>query len=280
MNDKITLATLKRFKEESRPISVLTCYDYSVAVLLQDAGVDSLLVGDSLAQTVLGYPSTLNADMDLMLTLTAAVRRGAPYVYLIGDMPFLSYTISQDQTLRNAGRFMTEGGCDVVKLEVDERHVDTVYQLSRAGIPVMAHLGYRPQSSRVEDRIVQTRQVEKAVQLVHDAQAMIEAGAVGLLLECVTDIVAQEVTRRCPQPVISCGSGPGCDGQVLVLHEILGMPGAAKPKFTQQFGDIGQQICQAGKAYVQAVVEKQFPTEEHCYHMTSQAREEFLEKIQ
>jgi len=275
MAPKITLATLKQSKQQHRPIAMLSCYDYSTAVLLQQAGVDGIIVGDSLAQVVLGHETTLPATMDVMVTLSAAVRRGAPNVYLIGDMPFLSYQVSPEQALSNCGRFLCEAGCDAVKLEVDYRHLDLIKWLSAAGIPVMAHLGHRPQSALRADKVVQTRSVEQACQLVRDALDMVKAGACGLLLECVTTTAARAVAERTDLPVISCGSGPYCDGQVLVLHEVLGLPGAIRPRFSKSYAEIGEQIRLAATQYVSEIQQKKFPDEQHSYHMDPQHQQQF-----
>ena len=236
---------------------------------------DSIHVGDSLAQMVLGYKSTLNATMDIMVPLTAAVRRGAPQVYLTGDMPFLSYQVSHERAILNAGRFMTQAGCDAVKLEVDYRHLDLVRALATAGIPVVAHLGYRPQSARQQDKIVLTRQADQAGQLVKDALDMIEAGACAILLECVTTLTAQAVAQRTDLPVIGCGSGPYCDGHVLVLHDVLDLPGATQARFSKTYGHIGEQIRLAVVDYVDDIHQKRFPDEQHSYSMKPDQQQAF-----
>jgi 3-methyl-2-oxobutanoate hydroxymethyltransferase len=270
MDEKITLATLKDYKRQKQPVTMLTCYDYSMAVLLEQAGVDAILVGDTLAQMVLGHSSTLPATMPIMLELTAAVRRGAPHVYLIGDMPFLSYQVSIEQAITNAGRFMAEAQCDAVKLEVDRRYVDTVAALAKAGIPVMAHLGFRPQSAGQLDRIVETRQADPARQLIADVEQMIQAGASSILLECVTAETAQQISQNTCAPVIGIGSGPFCDGQVMVLHDVLGLPGARPSRFSKTYGRLDQQIVSAARDYLNDVRQGQFPDEAHSYHMKPQ----------
>ena len=262
-------------KQQKQPFAVLTCYDYATAVLLQKTGIESIHVGDSLAQVILGHNSTLPATMDIMIALTAAVRRGAPDVYLTGDMPFLSYQVSTARAILNAGRFMVEAGCDAVKIEVDYRHTDLVKAICTAGIPVMAHLGYRPQSAQQQDKIVQTRQVARARRLVQDAMGMVEAGACAILLECVTDITAKAVAQRTDLPVISCGSGPYCDGQVLVLHDVLDLPGSAKPKFSKTYTHIGTQIRDAVTKYADDIRQKRFPGDKHCYHMKPDQQQQF-----
>jgi len=254
-------------KAEGRPITMLTCYDAPTAGMLAEAGIDALLVGDSLAQVILGYNSTCAATMDLMVTLTAAVRRGAPGVFLMGDMPFLSYQVNAEEAIRNAGRFLREAGCDAVKMEVDIRHLELVRTLATAGIPVAAHLGYRPQTAQQQSKIVATREADKAIQVVKDALAMVEAGATMLLLECVCDVVAQQVTRRSGIPVISCGSGPYCDGQVLVLHDALGLPGGVGSRFSKFFGNAAEAMVQAADAYIKDVRAGSFPDADHSFHM-------------
>ena len=280
MTNKVTLATLKKFKQQDRPITVLSCYDYSTAVLLEEAGVDSLIVGDSLAQVMLGHQTTLSATMEIMLALTAAVRKGAPNVYLVGDMPFLSYQVSHEQAIINAGRFLTEAGCEAVKVEVDHRHIEIVNRLTTAGIPVMAHLGYRPQSAYQSEKVVQTREVRQACQLVRDALDMVQAGASSILLECVTTLTAQAVTQRTELPVISCGSGPYCDGQVLVLHEVMSLPGASNPRFSKSYAQIGDQIRSAAAQYVDEIQKKIFPDDLHSYHMAQEYQQQFKQWLQ
>ncbi len=272
---RTNLAKLKKMVQQGKKISMLTCYDYSMAVLLQRAGVDSLLVGDSLAQVVLGYENTLPADMETMLTLTKAVRRGAGNVFLMGDMPFMSYHSSIEQAVLNAGRFMAEAGCDAVKLEVSSKYVKTVERIADAGIPVFAHLGFKPQTIACVDKIVETREMAPALKLIDDCRTMIEAGAAGLLLECVAAEVAKEIAAASDVPVISCGSGPHCHGQVLVMHEALGLPGAIGPVFAKRFGEIGEAIEEAAKRYAQEVSEGTFPTDETCYHMQPKKVEQF-----
>ncbi|MBN1437609.1 MAG: 3-methyl-2-oxobutanoate hydroxymethyltransferase [Sedimentisphaerales bacterium] len=279
MSQRVNLAQLLEFKRQQRPITVLTCYDAHTAALLQQAGIDSILVGDSLAQVILGYDSTLPATMDMMIAITAAVRRGGPNVFLIGDMPFLSYQTSKADAIRNAGRFLTEAGCDAVKVEVDHRYVDLVADLAKANIPVIAHLGYRPQSAYQTATIVKGRQVEQAVDLVKDCLAMQQAGAVALLLECVAAEVAAEVSKRCEVPVISCGSGPGCDGQVIVLHDVMGLPGGSAPRFVKTYCQVAPMMLKAAQEYVADVAARRFPDNDHCYHMNAENIDAFRAAI-
>ena len=280
MDEKITLDTLKQLKQQHQPISMLTCYDYATAVLLQEAQIDSILVGDSLSQVVLGYRTNLNATMDIMITLTAAVRRGAPKVYLIGDMPFLSYQVSQETAIINAGRFLTDAGCDCVKIEVNRCHLELVSRISAAGIPVMAHLGLRPQTIHQLGRFrAQGRTADQAWQLLNDVADMIEAGACAILLECVPASVTQVITQRSTVPVISCGSGPHADGQVLVIHDIMKLPGAVASRFAQSYADIGTQIRTAVSKYCDDVRHKRYPDDKHSYHMKPDEKKLFDDKI-
>ena len=213
MNSRITISDLVKAKREGRALTAVSCYDYTTARLVAQAEVDVILVGDSAAQLMLGYDSTLPATMDLMVTLTAAVRRGAPNAYLIADMPFLSYHISEAEALRNAGRFLVKGGAQMVKIETTGAHLDTVRALRAAAE------------------------------------------------------VSQIITERVEVPVISCGSGPGCDGQILVAPDILGLSEGKPPKFAKAYTDLGSQTLEAFRSYSEEVKSRQFPDADHSYHM-------------
>ena len=269
--NRVTINTLRKRKQAGEKIAVLTCYDYPTARILEAEGVDCLLVGDTLAQVLLGHDSTLPATMDLMVTLAAAVRRGAPDAFLIGDMPFLSYLVSPTDAIRNAGRFMTEASCDCVKIECDRRHVDTVEALTRAAIPVMAHLGLKPQSvHQTGGHITQARDADSAMALIEDARLMEQAGASSLLLEKIPPEPARIITERTSLPVIGCGAGPYCDGHVVVLYDILGlsgyMPRFAKP-FAAQAQTVRDAISQAVRTYVKDVASGRYPDAEHTFAM-------------
>lgn len=279
MHEKTTLETLRQNKQKQRPITMLTCYDYATAVLLQNAGTDCLLVGDSLAQLILGHENTLSVTMDTMITLTAAVRKGAPNVCLVGDMPYTGYHPNLDDIYDNCRRFLDETGCDLIKIEVNRSHLDTVAKLADMNIPVMAHLGYTPQTEFQLAKKVQTRLAEQALQLLQNAKDFEAAGTDALLLECVTDIVAQKVTQQTELPVISCGSGPYCDGQVMVLHEILTLPGSVKPKFAKAYDQLDKYITTAVREYLYEVRHNLFPTDQHCYHMPADEQEKFRQTI-
>lgn len=279
MKNRVTLNKLRQFKQQQHPIAMLTCYDFATAAHLQQADVDAVLVGDSLAQTMLGYDSTLPLSMEISIALTTAVGKGAPYACLVGDMPYMSYQPSPEIAIRNAGRFLAEANCDLVKVEVTAKQVDTIKALTTAGIPVMAHLGYRPQMAYQFDTPVQSRAAQDALQLLDEAQLMVQAGAAALLLECVTAEAAQAVTERVPVPVISCGSGPHCDGQVLVIHDVLGLAGGADLKFAKRYAEIGREIEAAAVKYCEEIHRRTFPDAEHSFHMKPDALAEFQEAL-
>ncbi len=262
--EKVTIAHLRARKREGHKIPVLTCYDYSTARLMVEAGIDVILVGDTYAEVGLGYSSTVPVTMDEMITVTAAVRRGAPDAFLIGDMPFLSYQVTPEEAIRNAGRFMAEAGCDCVKLEVDRRLAPTVEALARAAIPAMAHLGLKPQSvHQLGGYRCQGKTAKDALRIIEDARILEEAGAVALLLEAVTNEVAALVTQRTRLPVIGCVSGPHCDGQVLVLHDVLGYAAGHRPTAVKCYADLHHTITEALGGYGREVRQEQYPTESH-----------------
>ena len=265
---KVTIATLRSRKQAGEKIAMLTCYDWATARLLEQAGVDCLLVGDSYGQVVLGFDSTLPVTVDQMLTVTAAVRRGAPSVYLVGDMPYLSYQIAPDQAVRNAGRFMAEAGCDCVKIEADRRYLATVEAMSRAMIPVMAHLGLRPQSiHQTGGYRSQGTTADAARLLIEDARVMAEAGACALLLEAVPPEPARIVAESTELPVIGCGAGPFCDGHVLVLPDMLGLTTGQVPRFVKCYGQLAKAVSRAAADYVADVRQGRYPADEHVYRM-------------
>ena len=255
-------------KRDRRKMAMLTCYDCPTARMQAEAGVDAILVGDSYGQVVLGFDSTQPVTMDQMITITAAVRRGAPKVFLIGDMPFLSYQVCPEEAVRNAGRFLAEGGADCVKLECDLRLVDTVAAIARAGIPVMTHLGFRPQSvQQLGGYRIQGKTGEAADALVVQAKAMVEAGASAILLEMVPPEPARLVTEAVPVPVIGCGAGPHVDGHVVVVHDMLGYTTGKVPRFVPQYTSVRQPMVQAFKQFVADVAGGEYPKPEHCYSM-------------
>ncbi len=266
--DKITLATLRARKRSKTPITMLTAYDFPTAQIEEEAGIDCILVGDSAAQVVLGHGSTLLATMDYMVAIGAAVRRGAPSVFLVGDMPYLSFHINTEEAIRNAGRFMAEAGCDCVKVEGDHRLADTVRALTSATIPVMVHMGLRPQAvHQFGGYRAQGRDAASAQHLIDDAKRMEDAGACALLLEAVPPEPAKLIASSTELPVIGCGAGPHCDGQVVVLHDMLGLTTGPVPRFVKRYGEIRSRMSEAVRAYLSEVVERRYPGPEHCYQM-------------
>jgi len=251
-------------------IAMLTCYDYSTAKIMEEAGIDSLLVGDTYGEVCLGYDSTLPMTLDHLVTVAAGVRRGAPSVFLVGDMPFLSYQVNTDEAIRNGGRFMAEAGCDCVKIEVDRRLVRTVEAMTAASIPVMAHLGLRPQSIRqVGGYVAQGKASEDALRIIEDAKMMEDAGAVALLLEAVPMEVAGLITESTHLPVIGCVSGPLCDGQVVVMHDILGYSAGHPPRSVRQYVQLHDVLAGAFRSYMKDVVEGSFPDFDRSIKMDS-----------
>ena len=230
--------------------------------------MDSLLVGDTYGEVVLGHASTLPVTVDHLVTVTAAVRRGAPSVFLVGDMPYLSYQVTAAEAIRNAGRFMAEAGCNCVKVEVDRRLLRIVEAMASATIPVMAHLGLKPQSiETIGGYRVQGRDAQAALRIIEDAKMMEEAGAIALLLEAVPTEVARIVTEATELPVIGCVSGPACDGQVVVLHDMLGYGGGHPPRSVKQYARLHDHLLEAFQAYVSDVQQDSFPTVENSAAM-------------
>lgn len=277
---KITIGTLRARKREGQKISMLTCYDHATAKLMQEAEIDSLLVGDTYAEVCLGHSTTLPAKLETMVTITEAVRRGAPWVYLVGDMPYLSYQVSPEDAIRNAGEFMSRAGCDCVKIEVDRRLVKTVEAMSAATIPVMAHLGLRPQSIQsLGGYKVQGKTAADAIELVEDAKMMEGAGAIALLLEAVPTEVAQIITESTALPVIGIVSGPHVDGQVLVMHDMLGYGGGHPPRSVKQYAQLYDQLVGAFRAYAADVREMAFPAAENSIAMDPVEAEELRRMV-
>lgn len=253
-------------KEKKEKITMLTAYDYSMAKLLDQAGVDTLLVGDSLGMVVLGYDNTLCVTMDEMLHHTRAVSRGAKNAFVIGDMPYLSYHISPEETVRQAGRFIKEAGAQAVKIEGGEEMVPHIEALIRAKIPVVGHIGMTPQSFHMLGGFkVQGKTYHQAEQLLKDARALEAAGVCAMVLECVPDKLAKHITEQVNVPTIGIGAGPDCDGQVLVYQDMLGLFQDFKPKFVKTYVDMGQQIVDAVSQYIEEVKIGVFPGEEHTF---------------
>ena len=263
---KITLPTLMKKMADGIPITYITCYDYAMAHLVEQAEVDMVLVGDSLGMTMLGYDGTLPVTMDDMIRHTAAVRRGSPTSWLIGDMPYMSYQPSVETAIRNAGRFMAETGCDAVKLEGGVEMADRMEGIARAGIPVMGHLGLTPQSvSSLGGFRVQGKDAARARKIVDDAKALEEAGAFSILLEMVPDRVTRLITEAAGIPIISLGSGPDAHGQLLIFHDMFGLYPRFKPKMAKVYGNAGEVILNGLKQYVAEVTGRQFPQAENWF---------------
>lgn len=273
---KFTVSDFKAFKVRGEKIAMLTAYDYSMARLLDDAGVDSLLVGDSLGMTMLGYDNTLQVTMDDMIHHTKAVRRGAKNALVVADMPFLTYQISTIEAVRNAGRFVQEAMADAVKLEGGVEMADTIRAIVRAQIPVVGHIGLTPQSVNVFGGFkVQGKSVEQAQQLIRDALALQEAGACAIVLECIPAKLAGIISEKLEIPTIGIGAGPDCDGQVLVIQDMIGMYKSFTPKFVKKYTNVGELIEQAAADYIREINSGAFPGPEHQFKMD----EEVLEKL-
>ncbi len=272
---KITLPALMKAMQDGVPITMITCYDYSMAYLVEQAGVMMVLVGDSLGMTLLGFEGTLPVTMEDMIRHTQAVRRGSPTSWLIGDMPYMSYQPSVETAVRNAGRFMAETGCDAVKLEGGAEMADRVAGIARAGIPVMGHLGLTPQSaSSLGGFRVQGREAGRAKKIMDDARALEEAGAFSILLEMVPDRVTRLITGAAGIPIISLGSGPDAHGQLLIFHDMFGIYPRFKPKMAKVFGNAGEVILNGLRQYVSEVTRREFPQPENWFGMPDEQFEE------
>jgi 3-methyl-2-oxobutanoate hydroxymethyltransferase len=278
---KLMIHELYQMKAEGRKATWLTAYDFPTAQFAEAAGLDMLLVGDSLGMCVYGYPGTVPVTMDQCIVHSEAVRRGAPKTFVIGDMPFMSYQKSDEDAVVNAGRFLKEAGVDAIKLEGGRRVASRIRAIVDAGMVVCAHLGLTPQSSgQLGGHKAQGRTVESAEAVIQDALAVHEAGAHLLLLEAVPPEVAGFVARKLPIPVYSIGAGPDCDGQLLIVSDLIGQFQAFTPKFVKKYADVATIITGAMRAYVQDVQQGAFPTDEHCYHMLEGEEAKFEKLIQ
>ncbi|MBN1826203.1 MAG: 3-methyl-2-oxobutanoate hydroxymethyltransferase [Candidatus Eisenbacteria bacterium] len=263
---KVTVRTLARLKRQGRKITMLTAYDYPTAGILDRTGVDVILVGDTVGMVVLGMETTLPVTMDEMIHHCAAVARARPRALLVGDMPFLSFTVSVRDTVRNAGRMVKEGGVEAVKLEGGRAMIPMVRAIARASIPVMGHLGLTPQSIlRFGGYKVQGKRREEAERLVDAARGLEDAGCFAIVLEAIPADVAARVTERVSVPTIGIGAGPHCDGQVLVTHDLLGVYEERPPRFVKRYADLRGEMTRAFTEYVREVREGVFPAAEHCY---------------
>lgn len=272
LKQKFTLSHLREARAAGRKIPMLTCYDFTTARLMQEAGVPALLVGDSAANVILGYPSTLPVALQFMIEITAAVRRGAPLAFLVADMPFGSYQASVAQGVRNVCRMVKRTSCDCVKLEVTSHHVPLVRALAAAGVPVMPHLGLRPQSvGLLGGYKYQGRTADEAAAIVALALQMQDAGAVAILLEAVPPEVANAVVERTTLPIIGCGAGPGCHSCVIVTHDGIGLT-PTRPKFVPSLAELAAPFREAVAKYVRDVSSGAYPAAQHQYTMTPPER--------
>ncbi len=278
---KMTLPGLYKKVEDGQPITWLTCYDYPTAYLQDQAGVDMILVGDSLGMTMLGYDSTLPVTMDDMMRHTAAVRRGAPNVWLVGDMPYMSYQPSVETAIRSAGRFMAETGCDSIKLEGGAAMADRIKGIVDAGIPAIGHLGLTPQSvSSLGGFKLQGKSATLAKKIVDDAKALEKAGAFCILLELVPDRLCKLITERAENCIImSLGSGLDAHGQLLIYHDAFALYPKFKPRMAKVFADAGAVIREGLNGYVKEVTEKTFPTKENWFGMPDEEYDELLKML-
>jgi len=281
---KITAASLREKKLQHQPITCLTAYDYASARLVDEASIDIVLVGDSLAMTMLGYPDTLSVTVDEMLHHTKAVRRGMKHALLVADMPYGSYHVGADDAVRNAARFMKEGGAEAVKIEGGEKRADLIRRVIDAEIPVAGHIGLTPQSVNIMGGYkVQGKSLTEIEQLMRDAVALDRAGVAFLVLEGIPREVASMITAEVATPTIGIGAGPGCDGQVLVFHDILNLTFAPPAKFVRRYGDAAALIKDAVQAFREDVTSHQYPADSESYHLskeTQQALETVLERKQ
>jgi 3-methyl-2-oxobutanoate hydroxymethyltransferase len=278
---KMTLPGLFKKAAEGKPITWLTCYDYPTAFFQEQAGIDMILVGDSLGMTMLGYDSTLPVTMDDMIRHTAAVRRGAPNAWVVGDMPYMTYQPSVETAIRNAGRFMAETGCDAIKLEGGTSMADRVKGIVDAGIPTIGHLGLTPQSvSSLGGFRLQGKSAATAKKIIDDAKVLEEAGAFMILLEMVPDRLCKLITERADNCLImSLGSGPHAHGQLLIYHDAFGLYPKFKPRMAKVFADAGATISAGLNSYVKEVTEKTFPAPENWFGMPDDEYDELLKML-
>jgi 3-methyl-2-oxobutanoate hydroxymethyltransferase len=278
---KVTLPTLFKKVTDGIPITWLTCYDYPTAYLQEQAGIDMILVGDSLGMTMLGYDSTLPVTMADMIRHTQAVRRGAPTAFLVGDMPYMTYQASVESAILNAGRFMAEAGCDAIKLEGGAAMANRIRGIVEAGIPAIGHLGLTPQSvASLGGFRVQGRSADLAKKIVADAKALEQAGAFAILLEMVPDRLCQLITGRAENCIImGLGSGPDAHGQLLIYHDMFGLYPKFKPKMAKVFGNAGEVILNGLKQYASEVTVRTFPQPDNWFGMQDEEYDELLKLL-
>jgi len=266
MVEKVTTLTLRKFKKEGRKIVALTAYDFPTAKILDNCGIDMILVGDSLGMVVLGYQSTIPVTMEDMIHHTKAVSRAVNRAFVVADMPFMSYHISKEQAMTNAAKLIAEGGAHAVKLEGGEEIASIVKAIVDAGIPVVGHLGLTPQSvHQLGGYKVQGKEKEKAKKIFNDAKILEQAGICALVLESIPMELAKDIAENISVPTIGIGAGPYCDGQILVTHDMLGITQGHRPKFVKQYADIEKIMIEGINAYIKEVQQGLFPDEEHSF---------------
>ncbi len=273
---KVSLPGLFQKVKDGQPLTMLTCYDYPTAYMQEQAGIDIILVGDSLGMTMLGFDSTLPVKMDDMIRHAQAVRKGSPNAWLVGDMPYMTYQVCVEDAIRNAGRFMSEAGTDCIKLEGGADMADRISGIVKAGIPAMGHLGLTPQSAGALGGFrLQGKTALTAKKIVDDAKALEEAGAFAILLELVPDRICQIITERAKDCIIiSLGAGPVAHGQLLIYHDLFGLYPKFKPRMAKVFGNAGEVIQNGLHQYVKEVTEKTFPQAENYFGMTDEEYDE------
>jgi len=275
---KLTIQELQGMKRQGRKIRMITAYDYPMATLVDQSPMEMILVGDSLGMVVLGYESTVPVTMEEMIHHTRAVMRGAHNTFVVADLPFMSYQVSVPEAIRNAGRLLKEGGADAVKLEGGESMLPVVRAMVSAGIPVMGHLGLTPQTATMLGGLkAQARDAAAARTLLKDARLLVESGVFSLVLEAIPAQLGELVTKELSVPTIGIGAGPGCDGQVLVLHDMLGLFQRFLPKFVKRYANLGESIATALEQYCQEVESEAFPAAEHCFNMKREELAKLLE---
>jgi 3-methyl-2-oxobutanoate hydroxymethyltransferase len=268
---KVSTRVFQLKKQRQEPITMLTAYDYPTAMALDKAGIDAILVGDSVGMVVLGYKNTLPVTMEEMIHHCKAVARGAEFALLIGDMPFLSYQVSPAEAVRNAGRFLQEAGMDAVKLEGGRERIEAIRAIVSAGIPVMGHLGLTPQSIHLLGGFrAQGRDAEAARFILEDALSLETAGCFSIVLESMPRRLADLISHRLSIPTIGIGAGSGCDGQVLVTHDLLGLFDRFTPSFVKQYAHLYEEMERSFRSYIEDVKTHQFPTEEHSIDMSDE----------
>ena len=277
---KVTVRTLQQRKEAGQPITMITVYDYSSAVVVEQTGIDAILVGDSLGMVMLGYESTVQVSMEEMLHHCKAVARGSRTPLLVGDLPFLSYQVTTEEALRNAGRLLAEGHMEAVKLEGGRAVAPTIERLVEAGIPVIGHLGLTPQSINLLGYRAQGRTAQAARRLWEDARLLEERGCSAIVLEAVPERLGAYISRSLTIPTIGIGAGSGCDGQVLVFHDMLGLFERLQPRFVKRYAMLNEQMRDAIGHYVEEVQARMFPGPEHTYGMPDEEWDAFVAGVQ